>query len=184
MARAGADLVRGGRLGSADDEHRTRGVADDVVGDAADEQPTHRAAAVTPDDDEIDGLARGDVDDCLARRAFPDQEAHLDSGFAPSCGETTRGVLTIGPELVDPLAGPGSEVPAQGIDHAEDEQIGAQIAGEVEGLGRGSVGRSGQIGGQQDSGDARDPRDRDHCDGGGGLASHAAIVRRGVAHVE
>src|SRR4051794_31007816 len=63
-SREGPSKRRGRRRRPGPDhEDGTRGVANDVIADAADEEAAHGAAAMAANDDEVDLLARGCLDD-------------------------------------------------------------------------------------------------------------------------
>ena len=66
--------------GRADDHDRPLRVADDVFGDAADEQPADRAASVTADDDEVDVLRVGGLEDRRPGFALPHERSDDDAG--------------------------------------------------------------------------------------------------------
>src|SRR6476659_9010618 len=63
----------------ADDQHRARSVADDVVGDAAEDEALHPVPAARADDDEVRALGRGRLDDGGPWLALPHEEGHADA---------------------------------------------------------------------------------------------------------
>src|SRR4051794_20429183 len=60
------------------DQHRTGRVPHDVLRHAAEQQPANRASAVAPDEDHVDALGLGRLDDEVARVAGPDEERDVD----------------------------------------------------------------------------------------------------------
>ena len=133
--------MRDGRLWSANDEYRARGVPDDVVRHAADEQAAHRAAAVAPDDHEVDSLAPRGIDDRLTGISLPDQESHANPSLAAAGHELAGDELAVGAELVDPAGRVVRHGAVRRIDHAHDQQVPGEVAGQVQRLGRCPIGR-------------------------------------------
>ncbi len=157
-SRAGAQT---GSAGSgegtpAHHEHGARSVVDDVLGDAADEQAAHRAPPVAADHDQIDILARRHVDDGLAGTALPDQEADPHAGLATPVDHVHRGALTISTQVVDPISAMVRVPGGPDVNYAEDKEIGTEVVGEVQRLGRRPVRDGRQIGREQDAADRAD----------------------------
>lgn len=121
------------RRSRADNEYRCWRIANDVIGNAADQEPAHHAAPVTPDDDEIRRLRGGRLYDGLTRLAFPDQEVDPDMGRATARDELLDRCLSCGPNLVDAPAecSTGQSKRAR-IDHADGENRCPKLGGEVE----------------------------------------------------
>src|SRR6185436_4085910 len=98
-----APWMAGGAQGLwADDQHRAGSVADDVVGDAADEQAPERTAAVGADDDQVDRFAQRRVHDRWPGLAFPDEEGHAGALPPAAKDQVLRRQLTRRPPLVHP----------------------------------------------------------------------------------
>ena len=139
------------RLGLASNHHdRAMRVADDEVGDAADQKAGYAAATVRADHDEIGALRVRGGNYGLARVAFPDQE----SGIGPrrACflddrlgvrreGVASLGGVTVGSRRFGVLA-PRSH-------DADHEQPRADLGREVDRLLTGRFGRARAVGGKQ-----------------------------------
>lgn len=90
---------------------------------------------MTPHHHEVHLLAERGVDDRLSGVALPDEEGHADTPCPAACHELLRRGFAPGPNLVDAGAEPAARQP-QGprIDHADDQQFGAQPAREIKRL--------------------------------------------------
>jgi hypothetical protein len=132
-------------------------MADDEVGDAAEEEAAHGSAAVTSYDNHVGLLASGRLDDRLAGITLPDEEVDMDAHFAAPRHELLRRSFAAVADLVDAktrvvsLAYEGARV-----DDADDEELGAQVMGQVEGLHGGVFGGGREIRREEDATDGAD----------------------------
>src|SRR5262245_50675486 len=85
---------------SAGDKHRARAVVDDVVGHAAEQEPSRPIESAGADDDQIGafGVSRGD--DALARLPGPHQEIGIDAFVARSLNDGHELLLAVCAQLI------------------------------------------------------------------------------------
>jgi hypothetical protein len=122
---------------------------DDVIGHAADEKAAHGSAAVTANDHEVNLLAAGGLHDRFSGVALPDEELDDHATASTALRDGLGGGLAKAPHLVNP-ARRGSASAGQRIDDTQDEEVGAQVVGEIEGKAGRRVGRGLEVGRQQD----------------------------------
>ncbi|MEO7663605.1 MAG: hypothetical protein ABIV26_00645 [Candidatus Limnocylindrales bacterium] len=104
------------------------------------------------DDDEINLLAAGRIDDRIAGVAFPDQEADANVALPTPSHEFLGSSLAGSPNLVETLSEPVTrEAEGCRVDDADEKQRGAEVVREVEGLQGRALGRRREVGRQEDS---------------------------------
>jgi hypothetical protein len=135
---------------AADDQDRARGVSDDVVRDAAQDEAPDSAPAVGAHDHEVGGLRDRGVDDGGARLALPDEEAHPHARVSACDHDRLRSSLPRGAALVHPNDGRPSGEQRGRVNDADDQQVGPQVARQLQCLVRGALGRGREVRGEQD----------------------------------
>ncbi len=103
------------------------------------------------DDDEVHVLTRRHIDDRLAGAPFPDQEADAHAARPATTHEALRGELPTGSQLIDAIACTALTPGGRRVDDAQDQEIRAEIVGEVEGLDRGAVGDGREVRREEDA---------------------------------
>ena len=136
------------------DEDGHRRAPHDLLGHAAHHEPIHPSPAVGPDDDQVDRLSDGRLDDRLARIALPDEEPDRHALPMAAIDDRLSGRLAVRADLVDAPPIPDTGEPLRPrVDDAHEQDVTAEPASEVEREILGACRRRRKIAGEQDRAD-------------------------------
>src|SRR5829696_9184917 len=129
---------------SARDENRAGAVVHDVIGNAAEEEPSGPIESPCADHDQVGPFSLRSRDDALAGFAGPHQEAGINAHRARFSDNVEEASFAIGANLVQARrARDRPELLAEAlasVDHVHDEKPGAECSAQVYRLDYGGIG--------------------------------------------
>ena len=119
----------------------------DVIGYASQQHPARSLASSSPDDQQLYRLCLRHGDDARAGIPGPDDELGVDALVSGALDQRHKGLLALGPRLVDPgMRSESGESPS--IEDVDDQEATVQPPGQADRAARCHAGRRRQIRGE------------------------------------